>query len=83
MDDIKDFDVNELKISKDEIKEYDTGKPYPSYEPNAIKECREFSLGYKGGKPKFRADRRLYHLLYPGLFPDDEGDVISSLEERC
>ena len=28
MDGIKDFDVNELKISSDEIKEYDTGKPY-------------------------------------------------------
>ena len=44
MDDIKDFDVNELKISRDEIKEYDTGKPYPSYELNTIKERREFSL---------------------------------------
>ena len=38
MDDIKDFNVNELKISSDEIKEYDIEKPYPSYEPNAIKE---------------------------------------------
>ena len=44
MNDIKDFNVNELKISSDEIKEYDTGKPYPSYEPNALKERREFSL---------------------------------------
>ena len=44
MDDIKDFDVNELKISSDEMKEYDTGKPYPSYEPNTIEEQREFSL---------------------------------------
>ena len=46
MDDIKDFDVNELKISSNEIKEYDTGKPYPdpSYKPNTIKERREFSL---------------------------------------
>ena len=86
MDDIKDFDVNELKISSDEIKEYDTGKPYLSYKPNTIKECRKFSLEYKGDKPKFRDDGRLYQLLYPGLFPDDEGDVISdfmaSLEGR-
>ena len=69
--------MNELKISTDEIKEYDTWKPYSSYEPNTIKERREFSLEYRGGKPKFKADGRLYHLLYPGLFPDDEGDVIS------
>ena len=53
------------------------GKPYPSYEPSSIKKRREFSLEYKGGKPKFRVDGRLYHLFYPGLFPDDEGDVIS------
>ena len=50
------------------------------------KKRREFSLEYKGGKQKFKADGRLYHLLYPGLYPDDEGDVISdfmvSLEER-
>ena len=86
MDDKKDFDVNELKISSDEIKEYDTGKPYPSYKPNTIKERGEFSLVYKGGKPKFKADGRLYHLVYPGLSPDNEGDAISdfmsSLEER-
>ena len=44
MDDIKDFDVNELKISSDEIKEYYTGKPYPSYEPNTVKECRESAI---------------------------------------
>ena len=44
MDDIKDLDVNKLKISSNEIKEYNTGKPYPSYEPSMIKECREFSL---------------------------------------
>ena len=84
MDDLQDFDVNELKISSDEIKEYDTGGP--SYKPNTIKEQREFSLEYKGGKPKFKAAGRLYHLLYLGLFPDDEGNVISdfitSLEER-
>ena len=36
MDDIKDFDMNELKISSDKIKEYDTGKPDPSYEPSTI-----------------------------------------------
>ena len=41
MDDIKDFDVNELKISSDEIKEYDTGKPY---ELSTIKKQKEFSL---------------------------------------
>ena len=44
MDDIKDFDGNELKISSDKIKEYNTGKPYPSYKPNTIKEFRKFSL---------------------------------------
>ena len=44
MDDIKDFDVNELKISSDEINEYDMGKPYPSYESSTIKKQREFSL---------------------------------------
>ena len=56
MDDIKDFDVSELKISSDEIKEYDTGKPYLSYKPNTIKERREFSVEYKGNKPKFKGD---------------------------
>ena len=34
METIENFDFNELKISSDEIKEYDTGKPYPSYEPS-------------------------------------------------
>ena len=86
MDDIRDFDPNELKISSDKIKEYNTGKPYPSYKPSTIKKRWEFSLEYKGGKPKFGADGRLYHLLYPGLYPDDEGDVVcdfvTSLEER-
>ena len=38
MDDMKDFDVSELKISSDGIKEYDTGKP------STIKKRREFSL---------------------------------------
>ena len=77
MDDIKHFDVNELKISSDQIKVYDTGKPYPSYEPNTIKERREFSLEYKGDKPTFRADGRLYHLIYPHIFPEEKGDNIS------
>ena len=44
MDDIRDFDPNELKISSDEIKEYDIGKPYPSYKPSTIKKRWEFSL---------------------------------------
>ena len=44
MDDIKDFDVNELKISSDEIKEYDTAKPYPSYEGNTIKKRKECAI---------------------------------------
>ena len=82
MDDIKDFDVNELKIFSDEIKEYDTGKPYPSYEPNTIKKRREFSLEYKGGKPTFRADGRLYHLIYPQTFPEEEEDNISTFTVR-
>ena len=77
MDDIRDFDPNKLKISSDEINEYNMGKPHSSYDPSTIKERRELSLKYKGGKPKFRVDGRLYHLLYPCLFLDDEGDVIS------
>ena len=44
IDTIETFDFSELKISSDEIKEYDTGEPYPSYEPSTIKERREFSL---------------------------------------
>ena len=72
METIETFDFDELKVSSDEIKEYDTGKPYPSYKPSTIKEQREFSLEYKGGKPKFAVNGRLYHLLYPGLYPDDE-----------
>ena len=34
METIENFDFNELKISREEIKEYDIhiGKPYPSYE---------------------------------------------------
>ena len=44
MDTTETFDFNELKISSDEVKEYDTGKPYRSYEPNTIKKRREFSL---------------------------------------
>ena len=32
MDDMKDFDFNKLEISSNEIKEYDIGKPYPSYD---------------------------------------------------
>ena len=60
METIENFDFNELKISREEIKEYDIhiGKPYPSYEPSTIKERREFSLEYKGGKPTSRADGR-------------------------
>ena len=77
MDDIKDFDVSGSKISSDEIKEYDTGKLYPSYEPNTIKKRRELSLEYKGDKPMFRADGRLYHLIYPHIFPEQKGDNIS------
>ena len=77
MDDIEDFDVNELNISSDEIKEYDTGKPYPSYQLSTIKKRWEFSLEYKGGKPTFRADGRLYHLIYPHIFPEEKGDNIS------
>ena len=76
---IETFDFNELKISSDKIKEYDTGKPYLSYEPSTIKERREFSLEYKGGKPTFRADERLYHLIYPHIFPEEEEDNISIL----
>ena len=34
---IENFDFNELRISSDEIKEYDTGKPDPSYKPSTIK----------------------------------------------
>ena len=75
---IENFDFNELKISREEIKEYDTGKPYPSYQPSTIKKRREFCLEYKGGKPKFRADGRLYHLIYPHIFPEEEEDSISS-----
>ena len=37
----------------------------------------EFSLEYKGGKPTFRADGRLYHLIYPHIFPEEEEDNIS------
>ena len=86
MDTIENFDFNELRISSYEIKEYDTGKPHPSYEPNTIKKRREFGLKYKGGKPTFRADGRLYHLIYPDIFPEEEEDNISlfmlKLEER-
>ena len=75
MDTIENFDFNKLKISSNEIKEYDTGKPYPSYEPSTIK-WWEFSLEYKGGNPMFRADGRLYHLIYPHIFPEEEEDNI-------
>ena len=57
MDPIENFDFNELRISSKEIKEYNTGKPYPCYKPSTIKGRREFSLEYKGGKPMFGADR--------------------------
>ena len=76
MDTIENFDFDELRISSDEIKEYDNGKPYPSYKPSTIKKQREFSLEYKGGKPMFRADGRLYHLIYPHIFPEEEEDNI-------
>ena len=36
MDTIENFDFNELRISSDEIKEYDTGKPHPSYISQAL-----------------------------------------------
>ena len=39
----------------------------------------EFSLEHKGGKPSFRADGRLYHLIYPHIFPEEEEDNISLL----
>ena len=78
MDTTEIFDFNKLKISSNEVKEYDTGKPYPSYEPNTIK----FSLVCKGGKPMFRADGRLYHLIYPHIFPEEEEDSISSFMVR-
>ena len=77
IDTIETLDFSELKISSDEIKEYDTGKPYPSYEPSTIKKRMEFSLENKGGKPTFRADGRLYHLIYPHIFPEEEEDSIS------
>ena len=77
MDTIENFDFNELKIFSNEIKEYDTGKPYPSYEPSTIKKQREFSLEYKWSKPTFRADGRLYHLIYPHIFPEEEEDNVS------
>ena len=76
MDTIENFDFNELKISSDEIKEYDTGKPYPSYKPSTIKKRWEFSLEYKGGNPVLRADGTLYHLIYPHIFPEGEEDNI-------
>ena len=44
MDDMKDFDFNELEISSYEIKEYDAGKPYPSYKPSIIKERRKSAI---------------------------------------
>ena len=44
MDTIENFDLNELKISGDEIKEYNIGKPHPSYKPSTIKKRWEFSL---------------------------------------
>ena len=85
-DTIETFDFSELKISSNEIKEYDTGKPYPSYKPSTIKKRREFSLEYKGGKPTFRADGSLYHLIYPHIFPEEEEYSICSfmvkLKER-
>ena len=74
---IENFDFNEQKISSDEIKD-DTGKPHPSYKPSTIKKRWEFSLEYKGGNPMFRADGRLYHLIYPHIFPEEEKDSISS-----
>ena len=49
---IENFDFNELKISSDEIKEYDTGKPHPSYKPSTIKKRWEFGLEYKGGSQR-------------------------------
>ena len=51
-----------------------------------IKKKREFSLEYKGGKLTFRADGRLYHLIYPHIFPEEEEENISlfmvSMNER-
>ena len=41
---IENFDFNELKICSDEIKEYDTGKPYSSYKQSTIMKRTEFSL---------------------------------------
>ena len=70
---IENFDPNELKISSDEIKEYKSiGMRIIFNHDRKIMERREFSLEYKGGKPKFRADGRLYHLIYPGQFPEEE-----------
>ena len=52
METIENFDFNEPKISSNEIKEYDTGKPHQSYKPSTIKKRLEFSLEYKGGSQR-------------------------------
>ena len=50
MDTIENFDVTELRISSDEIKEYDTGKPYPSYISQALLRSKgSLVLSIRGG----------------------------------
>ena len=85
METIENIDFNELRISSEEMKYYDAMEIYGCLKGNIVKR-REFSLEYKGGKPKFRADGRLCHLIYPGIYSKEEEDSISSfwvkLKER-
>ena len=74
----ENFGFNELRISSNEIKEYKYKEGMPIVNSaDKIKKRREFSLEYKGGKPMFRVDGRLYHLIYPQIFPEEEEDNIS------
>ena len=79
MDTIENFDYNELRISSKEIKEYDTGKPYPSYKPSTIRKQRELGLEHKGGKPMFRPGGKLYPLIYPHIIPEEEEIIYCRL----
>ena len=78
METIENFDFNELKIASKEIKEYKYKEEMLIfYSTDKIKKRREFSLEYKGGKLMFRADGRLYHLIYSHIFPEEVEDTIS------
>ena len=82
MDDLKDFDVNELRISSDEIKEYDTGKPYPSYEPIQLRSVGSLVLRILGNQLSgnhlfiFPMENYSYKLLRKSPFHFSNGKLL-------